>query len=374
MPRQKYQRPEVYTTGRREKLWKGEWREYYLDAEGKEQSRHKSKTWSRANYTKSEAQAELDALLREQQQGGPKRDGGMTLAAFWNEIYRPIRSRKWALNSRLAADTMWKLHIEPAFGTQPLREITKAAIELQLGKLADAGKGRGLIGGVLARLHSIFEEACDNDFVPKNPCRKIEVPPCKPPGGTRSLTEEEVRKLWDATTGKDYLMWRVMILTGARIGEALALDRSDLVSEGLRIDKSALNGQASYTKNKKSRVAPIPASLRAELEEWLAANKHNLLFPTPTGKMHRRDDDHMVDLRERAQATAKIPDLTFRMCRTTFATLFDGDIADVQASLGHHAAEFTLRHYRKSVTARHQAAVEELDRKLKVVPIKTGAA
>jgi integrase len=133
-------------------------------------------------------------------------------------------------------------------------------------------------------------------------------------------------------------------------------------------------GQASYTKNKKSRVAPIPASLRAELEEWLAANKHNLLFPTPTGKMHRRDDDHMVDLRERAQATAKIPDLTFRMCRTTFATLFDGDIADVQASLGHHAAEFTLRHYRKSVTARHQAAVEELDRKLKVVPIKTGAA
>jgi hypothetical protein len=62
------------------------------------------------------------------------------------------------------------------------------------------------------------------------------------------------------------------------------------------------------------------------------------------------------------------------MCRTTFATLFDGDIADVQPSLGHHAAEFTLRHYRKSVTARHQAAVEELDRKLKVVPIKTGAA
>jgi hypothetical protein len=46
----------------------------------------------------------------------------------------------------------------------------------------------------------------------------------------------------------------------------------------------------------------------------------------------------------------------------------------LQVSLGHHAAEFALRHYRKSVTARHQAAVEELDRKLKVVPIKTGAA
>ena len=73
----------------------------------------------------------------------------------------------------------------------------------------------------------------------------------------------------------------------------------------------------------------------------------------------------------RARSATKIPDLTFRMCRTTFATLFEGDIADVQASLGHHAAEFTLRHYRKSV---HKAAVEELDRKLKIVPIKTGTA
>ena len=31
-------------------------------------------------------------------------------------------------------------------------------------------------------------------------------------------------------------------------------------------------------------------------------------------------------------------------------------------------------HYRKSFTARHQAGVEELDRKLKVVPIKGGGS
>ena len=82
MSRQKYQRPEVHATGKREKLWRGHWREYYIGADGKEHSRHKSKSWSRANYTKAEAQAELDALLREQQQGGLKRDGLMTLAAF----------------------------------------------------------------------------------------------------------------------------------------------------------------------------------------------------------------------------------------------------------------------------------------------------
>ena len=105
---------------------------------------------------------------------------------------------------------------------------SRAAIELHPGRLPDAGKGRGLIEGVLARLHSIFEEACDNDFVPKNPCRKIEVPRCKPAGDTRSLTEEEVRKLWDATTGRDYLAWRVMILTGARRGLGAGPARPDI--------------------------------------------------------------------------------------------------------------------------------------------------
>jgi len=151
------------------------------------------------------------------------------------------------------------------------------------------------------------------------------------------LSAVEVRKLWGATTGKDYMMWRVMILTGARIGEALSVDRADLVSEGLRIDESALNGQANYTKNKKIRIAPIPSS-RAEVEEWLATHSHRLMFPTNDGAMWerttRRNDGLLEAMLRRARSATKIPDLTFRMCRTTLATLFEGDIADVQASLG----------------------------------------
>lgn len=67
MSREKCKRPEGYATGKREKLWKGEWREHHLDAEGREQSR-RSKTWNRAHFTKAETQAKFDALLRDQQQ------------------------------------------------------------------------------------------------------------------------------------------------------------------------------------------------------------------------------------------------------------------------------------------------------------------
>jgi len=361
-------------TGKREALWRGEYREYYLDADGKEQSRHKSKPWSRANYTKAEAQAGFDALLLEQQQGGPKRDGSMTLRAFWEQVYYPVRSRKWAFNSRKQVSYLWKRHIKPALGGKALNQIVKSDIDLHLVKLSDAGTGSDLVSGVLKWIHSMLEEALDNDFIGKNPARKIQVPVCKPKPEARSLMETEIRALWEKTDGRDYLIWRVLVLTGARIGELFALTRSDLLPNGLVIDESALQGRPSTTKNKKPRLVPIPAALRAELEDWLASHNYALMFPTATGRMHRRSSERVQQIVDRARTAAKIPDLTFRMCRTTFATMFDGDIRDVQEILGHHSAAFTLQIYRKPMTTRQQQAVDAMESRLKVVPIKKGAA
>ena len=143
----------------------------------------------------------------------------------------------------------------------------------------------------------------------------------------------------------------MLILTGARIGEVLALTRGDLLPAGLLIDESALEGRPSTTKNKKKRIAPIPASLREELEEWLKTHPYNLVFPSVDGKMGRRSDHYMREMIERARAAAKIPDLTPRMCRTTFSTLFEGDIRDAQEILGHHSTAFTLQVYRKPLSA-----------------------
>jgi integrase len=46
-----------------------------------------------------------------------------------------------------------------------------------------------------------------------------------------------------------------------------------------------------------------------------------------------------------------VPHLTFRHCRTTFATLYEGDPRDRQAILGHHSEEFTRRVYQKPIRA-----------------------
>jgi integrase len=65
-----------------------------------------------------------------------------------------------------------------------------------------------------------------------------------------------------------------------------------------------------------------------------------------------------------ARKAANIPDLTFRMCRTTFTTLFEGDPKDAQAILGHSTVDLTMRVYKKPIAARQRASVEEIDARL----------
>ncbi len=365
--RAKWQRPRVFATGTREALWKVEYRVYFIGVDGKEYSRHKSKTWSRANFTKAQAQAAADRMMLELQQGGPKADGSMTLRAFYESIYLPIRSRRWTGNTPVAAANTWKNHIAPQLGKLKLEEITKATIQLHLGRLADAGLGESTVGGVLVRLRSILEEAVENDYIPRNVARRIEIPRCKPAEETRSLTEEEVQALWDGTTGREYLMWRVMILTGARIGEVLPLDRTDIRPDGLMIDEAIVNGEVKLPKRGKKRLAALPESLRAELEEWLTTHTARLIFPSERGHVYRRNAKQVEDILHRGRAI--VPGLTFRQCRTTFASLFEGDEADRTSIMGHHSTKFTLETYRKPIMERRQASVEKLDERLRKVTV-----
>ena len=276
MPRQKFQRPTVYATGKREKLWKAEYTEYYIGADGKEHGRHKSATWSRATHTKGQAQAKCDALMQELRGSGPKADGSMTLAQFWERVYLPIRERHWTGSTPTVAGCLWRKHIEPQLGSMALKDITKATLQIHLGKLADSGLGHSTVEAVRVRLYSIFEEALDNEYVQKNPCRKVETPPCRPPEETRSLTESEVLRLFTATLNSehptDYLWWRVLILTGGRIGEVMALERADIRPDGLMIDEAIVRRTVKAPKRNKVRLAALPDSLRVELDQWLGTH------------------------------------------------------------------------------------------------------
>lgn len=371
LPHAKYQRPKVKSSGIREKFWRAEYREYFTDASGKQHSRHKAKKWSQKLFTRSEAQAACDQFMRELAAGGVKPDGSLTLEQFWDRYYLPIRSRRWTGHTPAAVRGTWRNHIQPQLGKLPLKDITKAAIEMRLGEMADAGLGHVTVDEARIRLKSVLEEALDNELIPRNPARKVETPHCKAPKDTRSLTPEEVRALWDGTKGRDYLYWRLLILTGARIGEILALERADILPEGLRIDQTVIGPVVKLPKRNKVRTAPLPDSLRAELNDWLKTHRNRIVFPAPEGDYCRREDRHVQAILHRGRKI--VPDLEFRMCRTTFATLFEGDEADRTSIMGHTDTEFTRERYRKALEERRKESVEQLDKRLKVVAMKKRA-
>jgi integrase len=361
MSREKHQRPEVkaWTGKSGEKYWKGEWRLYLAGRKPK----HRAQTWPCAKYTKTAAQKALDAIVREETGGEAKADGSMTVADFWARVFWPTCSHRVTVSTAKAYASCLRNHIAPAIGPLELRHVSKSAISGLLDKMADKRVSKPLIERALFLCNRLFEEAVDNDYVPKNPARGVTLPNTKPNGETRPLTEAECRKLLDATTGRDRLMWSVLLRTGIRIGELLALQVCDILPGGLRIDESGYGGHASTTKNKKTRIVPMSAALRSELEAWTAGRDADaLIFPNRDGRMFARESSTIKGIL--AAARKVIPDLRYRMTRTTFATLFGGDPSDAQAILGHASVDLTMRVYRKAQAGRQMDALEDWDARL----------
>lgn len=369
MPRQKYQRPKV-------KAWIGKggtkyWKvDYFVYLAGREKPKHKAKTWLQKEFTKSAAQEEADKLIREQTSGTAKPDGAMTVAEFWDRVYMPVCSRRVAPNTKSAYESSWRTHVKPYIGQMQIQDVTKNAIDTVLGKIVDAGRGREVVNRALLIMSELFSEAAENDFIAKNPCRAVEPPASKEPKQTRPLTLDEVRKLFDGTTGRDNIIWRTMVLCGLRIGECLALVKADITPAGLVVDESAYEKKAAQTKNRKTRLVPLPAALRESLVEWGKAVDGDLLFPAADGSMLCRKGAETDAIIYRARKI--ISGITWRTCRTTFATHFDGDPRDLQAALGHASVNLSFGTYRKPQAERQQASADDLEARLsgKVVPIE----
>jgi integrase len=235
MSRAKYQRPEVYQWKGRsgEKFWKAEWRQYI---EGRPKPKHRAATWPCKDYSKAEAQKACDSLVQEETCGPERPDGSMTVREFWEKVYWPIAERRVAPNTRKTYRCSWNKHVEPFIGKMELQHVSKHAIAKLLDRMADAGKGKQTIQTALVIVSELFRDAMEGGYIDRNPVWRIAVPRVKARKETRPMTEAEVRRLFAKTEGLERLWWRIVVLTGARIGEVLALAKSDLLPGMLRID------------------------------------------------------------------------------------------------------------------------------------------
>ena len=189
-----------------------------------------------------------------------------------------------------------------------LNKIKTYDIERMFDNLRSGERNDGKKGNISERtllhfynfLNQIFESARKNDYISKNPLEKIDKPrPRKTDQNIWSI--DEVNHFLDhAKDQKAYHLFAFLLLTGARIGEALAVtwDKIDFDKKTVKINqevafvKKSINNNKSWTfsttkTQSSNRMISIDNRLINILKELKANdqknNTYNLVFHTKNG-------------------------------------------------------------------------------------------
>ncbi len=187
-------------------------------------------------------------ILNERLTGVSKRAPGadkLTLEEFVTAHWRPYLTRKNIKPSTLASyESALESHILPAFGKLKLVEIAPLHIESFVQEKIRSGRAAKTVRNLVAVLQSIFSLAVDDDLIEKSPVRDKH----KPTVATKEKSAwsgEQVRAILQAAPEAYRVLFTTAALTGARLGELLALQwRHINLREGtLQIEQSLWHGK-----------------------------------------------------------------------------------------------------------------------------------
>lgn len=270
-----------------------------------------------------------------------------------------------------------------AASTTPLSQLTHTQLESGLYALLKAkGKRREHISARTVRhvaglLNVALNKAFRLELIAVNPMLRVELPSFERQDAC-SLTPEEIRKLRDACRSDwTFMLVEVALASGARRGEMLALQWSDLnwATRELTISKSLEQTRAGLRvkkpKNGKPRPCCLPPSAivalqfqrdqQAEHRRLFAADykDNGLIFCQPDGKFYEPDLVSQVVIRRMRKAG--ISGTSFHTLRHTHASILLSrgvPLPAVSARLGHADPNVTARIYSHALPADDQRAAD----------------
>lgn len=230
---------------------------------------------------------------------GPE-GGGPTVAEFISTL---VQSSKYAPRTIDTYRPYWRLFIE-LFGDRPLRSITPLECETVVEAAFARAKARypqracrSAKESCVGALRAVFGRAKRLEMDDTNPALTVDKPR-RTVSNRRSLTAEEMTKVWDAVAstthdpGLDLLLVKFHLWSGARRDGALKLTVADI--------DDARSTVWLHEKLDKSREQPLPPSLVAELVEHSqvrgSGEPGSPVFWTRQGRpLHRRRYNGLFD-------------------------------------------------------------------------------
>lgn len=336
---------------------------------------------SRSARTKKEAEALLNRLLAELQEGKFVDPSKLTVAAYlekWLNMVKPsIRPSTWQVY-----EILLRVHVVPALGNLPLQALRPLHVQELLQKKLAEGLSPRSVKHVHATLRAALNGAVKLGLVVRN-VTEATTPPRQERREMAVLTPEEARSLLEAAR-EDRLeaLWVLAISTGMRQGELLALRWQDV---DFKAGAVTVNQAVEWVKGKpiiaepktrtSRRTVPLASvALEAlkrhrarQAEERLAAGPEwkdqGLVFTTRTGRIIDKNN-----LAKRAfprlLAKAGVKPIRFHDLRHSAATFLLAQglpVKTVQQVLGHATATMTLDRYGHVLPNAERAAASAMD-------------
>ena len=293
------------------------------------------------------------------------------LVALWWESYKNTIKP----NSQQSMEGIVRLHILPVFGDYQLDKLTTPIIQQQVNKWADkANKGEKGAYANYSFLNNInrriLQYGVTMQVIQHSPARDVIIP-------RKQQNKEHKVKFFSNQKLKqflgyldnldlsnyenffDYVLYKTLLASGCRIGEALALEWSDIdLKKGIiSISKTLNRYQETNTPKSKAGLREIDidkatVSLlkeykkRQQIQAWQLGRSESIVFTPFTTKYA-----YACLLRKRLQGhfkAASVPDISFHGFRHTHATimLYAGiEAKDLQYRLGHSNISMTLNTY-----------------------------
>jgi integrase len=295
-----------------------------------------------------------------------------------------LKEPSWKPSS--APKMVWFIenYVVAPFKDVPLRDLTRFDIQKHLNTLAEKFS-RSVVVNFRTYVKAILDEALEQDFLGKNPARKLEIPRTREVS-KRALSVDEIAELLKHMDGRDRLIVRMFLVLGLRPGKLFALRREDRVARNsLRIDEavSPLSGMVEPKTEASATCVWLPNTLVMELDFWMDAQRDQrpraFIFPSRAGTPISANNWLKRTLKKAGEHTrnslqnqgmeiddAFLRNLTLQALRRTCATHMQhlGSVKDVQAHLRHARPNVTAEVYMQEIPASVRSAVELLDRKL----------
>lgn len=293
------------------------------------------------------------------------------LVALWWESYKNTIKP----NSQQSMEGIVRLHILPVFGDYKLDKLTTPIIQQQVNKWADKAntgeKGAYANYSFLNNINRrILQYGVTMQAIKHNPARDVIIPRKQQnkEHKVKFFSNQELKQFLDYLENLDqssyenffdYVLYKTLLATGCRIGEALALEWSDIdLKKGIiSISKTLNRYQETNTPKSKAGLREIDidkatVSLlkqykkRQQVQSWQLGRSEGIVFTPFTTKYA-----YACLLRKRLQShfkAAGVPDISFHGFRHTHATimLYAGiEAKDLQYRLGHSNISMTLNTY-----------------------------